>query len=61
MLFSPISTVDDRKVRIFTLSSSFLEDYVGKQPAWGPVGYFTYKRTYARTTDENSSEEFWET
>lgn len=32
----------------FTLDSSFIEQYVGKQPAWGPVGYVTYKRTYAR-------------
>ena len=61
MLFSPISTVDDRKVRIFTLSSQFLKDYEGKQPDWGPVGYFTYKRTYARTLEDGSSEEFWQT
>ena len=35
---------DDRKVRQFSLATSFLEDFEGKQPAWGPVGYFTYKR-----------------
>lgn len=32
----------------FTLNSSFVQELVGKQPAWGPVGYVTYKRTYAR-------------
>lgn len=32
----------------FVLDDSFLEQYVTKKPAWGPVGYITYKRTYAR-------------
>lgn len=30
-------------------------------PPWGPVGYITYKRTYARQVDENRTEEWWET
>jgi len=59
----------DRKVRQFSLSSTFVEEFQGKQPAWGPVGYFTYKRTYARPTCEcddprtcgHPTEEFWQT
>ena len=52
---------EGRKIRNFSLSESFIEDYVGKQPNWGPVGYFTYKRTYARPINENQTEEFWQT
>lgn len=57
----------------FKLDDKFISQYVGKQPKWGPVGYVTYKRTYARALDTvydrhkelgNSagltiSEEFW--
>ncbi len=32
----------------FTLDAEFIAEFVGKQPVWGPVGYVTYKRTYAR-------------
>lgn len=53
--------LDGRKIRDFSLSDSFLADYVGKQPNWGPVGYFTYKRTYARQLDNGQTEEFWQT
>lgn len=52
---------EERKVRVFSLSSSFLEEYVNKQPQWGPVGYLTYKRTYARVKEDNTTEEYWET
>ncbi len=46
----------------FELSDKFLEQFKNKQPEWGPIGYITYKRTYARTIDsENRTEEFWET
>lgn len=61
MIFSPQDNADERKVRIFTLSSSFLDGFVGKQPNWGPLGYFTFKRTYARPTSEGQTEEFWAT
>ena len=37
-------TAGDRKVRVFSLSSGFLDEFKGKQPNWGPVGYFVYKR-----------------
>jgi ribonucleotide reductase alpha subunit len=46
----------------FTLLDSFIEQYKGKQPDWGPIGYVTFKRTYARPIpDEKRTEEFWET
>jgi ribonucleoside-triphosphate reductase len=58
----PPNPPDSRKVRIFTLSPSFLEGYHGRQPEWGPLGYFTFKRTYARTTPTAGvTEEFSET
>jgi len=46
----------------FKLTDNFLEQYKGKQPQWGPLGYVTYKRTYSRpVTEESRTEEFWET
>ena len=53
--------IDGRKIRDFSLSETFIADYAGKQPNWGPVGYFTYKRTYAREMPNGSTEEFWQT
>src|SRR5688500_4454317 len=35
----------------FELDQSFIQTFVGRQPEWGPVGYVTYKRTYARDLD----------
>ncbi|MHA1525997.1 MAG: fused protease/ribonucleoside-triphosphate reductase, partial [Promethearchaeota archaeon] len=44
------------------LDESFISQYIGKQPEWGPLGYITYKRTYARLIEkENRKEEFRET
>jgi ribonucleoside-triphosphate reductase len=57
----------------FVLDASFIKQFIGKQPEWGPVGYVTYKRTYARDLDTISerhrdlaveaglegNEEFW--
>ena len=52
----------------FTLSESFIAKYRGQQPKWGPLGYVTFKRTYARVVGGNSkasangrTEEYWET
>jgi len=46
----------------FTLPDSFLKRFKNKQPDWGPLGYFTYKRTYARNIEgEDRTEEYWET
>jgi hypothetical protein len=46
----------------FKLDEEFLENYKKSSPKWGPLGYITYKRTYARIIEgENRKEEFWET
>tara|TARA_Y100000310_G_scaffold338540_1_gene428458 strand:- start:15072 stop:17060 length:1989 start_codon:yes stop_codon:yes gene_type:complete len=46
----------------FNLNENFMKQYIGQQPNWGPIGYVTYKRTYARPVlEENRSEEWWET
>lgn len=46
----------------FNLPESFLQKYKGQQPQWGPLGFFTFKRTYARSIEsENRTEEYWET
>jgi hypothetical protein len=48
-------------VSSFKLEERFLENYKGKQPDWGPLGYFTFKRTYSRYLEnekENRKEEF---
>ncbi|HPO12074.1 MAG TPA: fused protease/ribonucleoside-triphosphate reductase [Candidatus Hydrogenedentes bacterium] len=49
-------TVRDR----FALSEKFLAEFKGKQPDWGPLGYITFKRTYARPMDGRRTEEYWE-
>jgi len=61
MIFSQIRESDDRKVRNFSLSTAFIENYSNKQPNWGPLGFFTYKRTYARPLPEGGTEEYWQT
>ena len=46
----------------FKLDEDFISQFKGKQPEWGPLGYITYKRTYARIVEgENRKEDFWET
>ena len=47
----------------FKLSQRFLRQYEGEQPDWGPLGYVTFKRTYARVVNGDSArtEEYWET
>ncbi len=46
----------------FKLEEDFISEFKGNQPDWGPLGYVTYKRTYARMIEgENRKEEFWET
>jgi len=53
----------DLNIRSFYLSSNFLDDYIGKQPEWGfsGLGYFVYKRTYARPLPDGTTEEWWQT
>lgn len=49
-------------MQLFKLDSNFISEFQGKQPKWGPLGYVTYKRTYARPVEgENRTEEWWET
>lgn len=57
----------------FVLDRDFVANFIKKQPKWGPIGYVTYKRTYARPIEsippalqvlanENGlrrTEEFW--
>jgi ribonucleoside-triphosphate reductase (thioredoxin) len=51
----------------FKLADAFLAQFQGRQPEWGPLGYVTFKRTYARVvTGDNGratsrTEEYWET
>lgn len=45
----------------FSLSPEFMARFEGLQPKWGPIGYFTFKRTYARPVDGGGTEEFWQT
>jgi len=46
----------------FKLDADFMAQFKGRQPNWGPLGYVTYKRTYARVIDgTNRTEEYWET
>lgn len=46
---------------VFKLSEDFLSNYKNKQPKFGPVGYITYKRTYARPLENGKTEEYWQT
>jgi ribonucleoside-triphosphate reductase len=45
------------------LSEPFLKQYKGRNPKWGfdGLGYIVYKRTYARTKNDGTTEEWWET
>ncbi len=48
----------------FKLNEQFLEQFKNRQPEWGPLGYITYKRTYARVVADDAdgrTEEYWET
>lgn len=48
--------------RQFKLTEAFIEKYTDLLPAWGPVGYFTFKTHYARPIEEeNRTEEWFET
>lgn len=43
------------------LSVNFMSKFEGLQPEWGPLGFFTYKRTYSRDLGDGKTEEFWQT
>jgi adenosylcobalamin-dependent ribonucleoside-triphosphate reductase len=53
-------------IRRFRLSDSFIEPYKTAEVPWGPLGYVTFKRTYARRLSEfdpeaSGTEEWWHT
>tara|TARA_R100000900_G_scaffold82504_1_gene64650 strand:+ start:576 stop:2543 length:1968 start_codon:yes stop_codon:yes gene_type:complete len=53
-------------IRKFRLSDSFIEPFKTAEVPWGPLGYVTYKRTYARRLSEfdpgaTGTEEWWQT
>jgi len=57
-------TIDN--IRRFRLSDTFVEPYKMKEVPWGPLGYVTFKRTYARRLSEfdpeaSGTEEWWQT
>lgn len=56
---SPILGIQEEDY--FHLSDGFIEEFKDRQPKWGPVGYITYKRTYARPLDDGETEEYWQT
>lgn len=51
------ATIDLKSVRnvlskeVFSLDEEFLKQYEGKEPEWGELGWFTFKRTYARRVE----------
>jgi ribonucleoside-triphosphate reductase len=51
-----MSIIDIKPEQRFRLSEKFVAGYVGTQPDWGPLGYVTYKRTYARKIGVRSEE-----
>ena len=53
-------------IRRFRLSDTFIEPYKIAEVPWGPLGYVTFKRTYARRLSEfdpgaKGTEEWWQT
>jgi adenosylcobalamin-dependent ribonucleoside-triphosphate reductase len=59
-------TLNNVNVRKFRLSEQFINKYKEAEVPWGPVGYVTFKRTYARRLNEfeegaTGTEEWWQT
>ena len=55
-----------QNIRRFRLSDTFVEPYKIATVPWGPLGYVTFKRTYARILSEFDpaavgTEEWWQT
>ena len=59
----PLADHRPQGFRDFKLTDKFIEDYKDKQPKWGfgALSYVVYKRSYARTLENGSTEEFWQT
>ena len=47
--------IKERAIRRFRLSDNFVDQYKTKEVPWGPLGYVTFKRTYARRLSEFES------
>tara|TARA_B100000287_G_scaffold399362_1_gene417570 strand:- start:3374 stop:5347 length:1974 start_codon:yes stop_codon:yes gene_type:complete len=47
---------ENATVRKFRLSDTFIEPYTTAEVPWGPLGYVTFKRTYARRLSESIPE-----
>jgi adenosylcobalamin-dependent ribonucleoside-triphosphate reductase len=48
--------------KVFSLPEEFVSSYSNKNVPWGPLGYFVYKRTYARKVlGTDRTEEWFET
>lgn len=45
----------------FNLSATFVKGYSRKTPPWGPLGYFSYKRTYSRALPNGKTEAWYQT
>ncbi len=57
-----IAKMVHQRIIKFKLADSFIRQYEDKQPDWGPLGYITYKRTYARLVEDGKrTEEYYET
>ena len=53
-------------IRRFKLSDTFIDQYKDREVPWGPLGYVTFKRTYARRLSEfeegaSGTEEWYQT
>ena len=58
--------ISEVNVRKFKLSDNFISQYKEREVPWGPVGYITFKRTYARRLSEftegaEGTEEWYQT
>jgi len=58
--------ISEVNVRKFKLSDNFISQYKDREVPWGPVGYITFKRTYARRLNEftegaEGTEEWYQT
>lgn len=45
----------------FKLSDEFIHQYADREVAWGPMGEFTYLRTYSRNKEDGTKERWHET
>jgi hypothetical protein len=46
---------------VFKLTGNFVDQFKGKQPKWGPLGYLVYMRSYSRVLENGNHEEYWQT